>query len=262
MNAPCGPYDVEAIRARVPDPVAAGLRQAAGLSRQRRLGAEAARRDRRHGANAWRRATPTSIAACTTWPTPRRRRSRTRARTCARFLNAGSTEEIVFTKSATEAYNLVADSLRHAWHRGGRRDHPLDHGAPFQHRALAFPARAQGRGDQMGAGRRRRQLPPRRIREAVLAAHQDRRDHAYVERARHGDAGRRRSCASPTRTACRCSSTARQGAVHLDVDVRDLDCRFLRASPATRSTARPASACSTASANGSKGCRPTRAAAR
>ena len=28
------------------------------------------------------------------------------------FLNAGSTDEIVFTKSATEAYNLVADSLR------------------------------------------------------------------------------------------------------------------------------------------------------
>src|SRR5918993_5874302 len=27
-----------------------------------------------------------------------------------RFLNAGSTDEIVFTKSATEAYNLVADS--------------------------------------------------------------------------------------------------------------------------------------------------------
>ena len=36
--------------------------------------------------------------------------------------------------------------------RGGGRDHPLDHGAPFQHRALAFPARAQGCRDQMGAG--------------------------------------------------------------------------------------------------------------
>ena len=39
-------------------------------------------------------------------------------------------------------------------HQAGRRDRALDHGAPFQHRALAFPARAPGRGDQMGAGRR------------------------------------------------------------------------------------------------------------
>ena len=110
MNAPfTAPYDVEAIRARVPDPVAAGLRQAAGLSRQRRLGAEAAGGDRRHGAAPWRPATPTSIAACTSWRTRRRKRSRRPARPCARFLNAGSVDEIVFTKSATEAYNLVAD---------------------------------------------------------------------------------------------------------------------------------------------------------
>src|SRR3712207_9311910 len=35
-----------------------------------------------------------------------------RARETARaFLNAGSIDEIVFTKSATEAYNLVADSF-------------------------------------------------------------------------------------------------------------------------------------------------------
>ena len=38
--------------------------------------------------------------------------------------------------------------------------------------------------------------------------------------------------------------------------------RISMSSPATRSMGRPASACSTASANGSRGCRPIRAAAR
>ena len=52
-------------------------------------------------------------------------------------------------------------------HQGGRRDRALDHGAPLQHRALAFPARAPGRRDQVGAGRRRRQFPHRRVREAA-----------------------------------------------------------------------------------------------
>ena len=42
--------------------------------------------------------------------------------------------------------------LRQGAHQGRRRDRALDHGAPFQHRALAFPARALRRGDQMGAG--------------------------------------------------------------------------------------------------------------
>ena len=52
MNAPfVTPYDVETIRAEFPILVAAGLWQAARLSRQRRLGAEAARRHRRHGAH-------------------------------------------------------------------------------------------------------------------------------------------------------------------------------------------------------------------
>ena len=79
--------------------------------------------------------------------------------------------------------------LRARAHQGGRRDRALDHGAPFQHRALAFPARAPGRGDQMGAGRRRGQFPHRRIREAARPAHQDGRHHADVERARHRGAG-------------------------------------------------------------------------
>ena len=105
------------------------------------------------------------------------------------FLNAERKEEIVFTRNATEAINLVAYTFGTRAHQAGRRDRALDHGAPFQHRALAFPARAPRRGDQMGAGRRRRQLPDRRIREAARPAHQDGRDHADVERARHRGAG-------------------------------------------------------------------------
>ena len=57
--------------------------------------------------------------------------------------------------------------LRARTHQGRRRDRALDHGAPFQHRAVEFPARAPGRRHQMGAGRRRRQFPARRIREAA-----------------------------------------------------------------------------------------------
>ena len=42
------------------------------------------------------------------------------------FLNAGSSiDEIIFTKSATEAINLVAVVVRTAVHRRGRRDRPL-----------------------------------------------------------------------------------------------------------------------------------------
>ena len=57
------------------------------------------------------------------------------------------------------------------------------------------------------------------------AAHQDRRDHPHVERARHRDAD---EGDHPHRPCARRSGAGRrrQGAVHLDVDVRDLDADF------------------------------------
>ncbi len=109
--------------------------------------------------------------------------------TVAKFLNAPRKEEVIFTRNATEAINLVAYTFGRERSEGRRRDRALDHGAPFQHRAVAFPARAAGRGHQMGADRRRRQFPDRRIREAADPAHQDGRDHADVECARHHRAG-------------------------------------------------------------------------
>jgi len=54
----------------------------------------------------------------------------------ARFLNAGSEAEIVFTSGTTEGINLV--------------DCAVDPGTSRQHRALAFPARTPGRGAEMG----------------------------------------------------------------------------------------------------------------
>ena len=70
------------------------------------------------------------------------------------FLNAKSAAEIVFTRNATEAINLVAYSFGLARIRRGRRNLAFTLRAPFQHRALAFSPRAQGRRHQMGAGRR------------------------------------------------------------------------------------------------------------
>ena len=80
---------------------------------------------------------------------------------------------------------------------------------------------------------------------ALTPAHQDRRDHADVERARHGDADQGDRRASPTRTACRCWSTARRARC-ISTSTCAISTSISTSSPATSSTARPASACSTA----------------
>ena len=60
------------------------------------------------------------------------------------FLNAGSVDEIVFTKSSTEAINTVAYGYGMPKYRRGRRDRHFDHGASLQYRALAFHPRTKG----------------------------------------------------------------------------------------------------------------------
>ena len=106
-----GKLDVAKLRQDFPALAHAGLWQAAGLSRQRRLRAEAACRTR----TAWTRRTepntPTSIAACTISPTRRPKPTRARATKAAGFINASRSEEIIFTRNATEAINLVASSF-------------------------------------------------------------------------------------------------------------------------------------------------------
>ena len=59
------------------------------------------------------RNTPTCIAGCIISPTRRPRPTRARAKKSRRFLNAGRKEEIIFTRNATEAINLVAYTFGH-----------------------------------------------------------------------------------------------------------------------------------------------------
>jgi hypothetical protein len=90
---------------------AQGARQAPGLFRQRRFGAEAERRDRRYGQRHAATATPTCIADCTRWRMKRRRHTKTRARLRAGSSTRHRVEEIVFTKGGTEAINIVAAGI-------------------------------------------------------------------------------------------------------------------------------------------------------
>ena len=62
-----------------------------------------------------------------------------------RFINAASVGEIVFTKGATEAINLVAATFGQSTSVRATRSCCQRDGAPRQHRPLAFPARAAGR---------------------------------------------------------------------------------------------------------------------
>jgi cysteine desulfurase / selenocysteine lyase len=58
------------------------------------------------------------------------------------FINAPSKDQIIFTRNATEAINLVAQSFGN-----------LVIGASLEHRAVALPPGAPGRNHQMGADR-------------------------------------------------------------------------------------------------------------
>ena len=138
----------------------------------------------RHRSTPTPRNTPTCIAGCIISPTPRPRPTRARARRCApSSTRAARGDHLHPQRHRGDQPGRL--HVRPRAHQGRRRDRALDHGAPFQHRAVAFPARAPGRGHQVGAGRRRRQFPDRRVREAADAAHQDGRHHAHVEHARH-----------------------------------------------------------------------------
>ena len=107
----------------------------------------------------------------------------------AKFLNAGRTEEIIFTRNATEAINLVASS----WGEPNIKAGDEIVLSIMEHHSNIVPwhflRERHGAVIKWAAGRRRRQFPDRRIREAVDRPHQTGRDHADVERARHHRAG-------------------------------------------------------------------------
>ena len=161
-----GAYDVDRIRADFPILAHAGLWQAARLSRQRRLGAEAEGRARPPPARLYRRIRQRASRPAL----PRQcgdRGLRGRAREGPRLPQRRAQGRDHLHPQRHRGDQPRRLHVRPRAHQGGRRDRALDHGAPFQHRAVAFPARAPGRGDQMGAGRRRRQFPHRRVREAA-----------------------------------------------------------------------------------------------
>ena len=135
--------------------------------------------------------------------------------------------EIVFTKGGTEAINLVAAGIGASLQAGDEIVLSRD-GAPRQHRALALPARAQGRGAEV------RSRSPTTARLDL---------EAYAGAARPEDQGRGASATCPTcwapstrsprpsrgwrtRPARWCCSTAARRIVHKPVDVQALDADF------------------------------------
>ena len=80
----------------------------------------------------------------------RRQRYEAARETVRRFLNAAHADEIVFTQGRHRSDQSRCLLLSRAAHPARRRDRAHHDGAPFQHRALAFPARAAGRGVEMG----------------------------------------------------------------------------------------------------------------
>ena len=192
---------------RLPDPDAhRARREAAGLPRLR--GDLAASRTpvprRRAGvlrAAQRRRAPRRAPAAPRRPPTPTRRARATVAR-----VRRGAADEVVFTKNATEALNLVAYAFsnsvagqakdRAASRSARRRDPRHRDGAPRQPRAVAgaraaAPARRCAGSPVTDDGR----LDLVDARRAAHRAHQGLRVHPRLQRARHGQPGR---ASSPT----------------------------------------------------------------
>ena len=106
-----------------------------------------------------------------------------------RFLNARSDAEIIFTRNATEAINLVASSYG-APHIGEGDEILL---TIMEHHSNIVPwhflRERQGAVLKWAPVSDERRVPARRIRAADHPAHQNDRHHPYVERARHRRAG-------------------------------------------------------------------------
>ena len=178
----------------------------------------------------------------------------------AAFLNAGRKEEIVFTRNATEAINLVAYTF------GRERIKPGDEIvlSIMEHHSNIVPWHFLR--ERQGA--------------VIKWAPVDDEGHFLIDEFEKLIGPRTRMVAIthmsnmlgtlvPVKEVTRIAHAhgipvlvdGAQGAVHADVDVQDIDCDSTPL-PATSSTARPASACSTANAGISTPCRRSTAAAR
>ena len=249
-------YDVETRPRRLPDPLARGQRPAAGLPRQRRLGAEAAGGDRRRDARPMRRNTPTSTAACTRSRTSPPRSTRRCAARSPRFLNAASrggdrasppAPPRASTSSPTAGPmprlqagdEIVLSILEHhanivPWHFLRERQGVVLRWVEMRRRRRPRPA---------GGDRRHRPADEARRRHAPVERprHRGRREGHLRRRARAGRAGPRRR---QRRRRCTCPSTCRPSAA---TSTR---------SRATSSTAPPARARSSSGPSGMAEMRP------
>ena len=156
--------------------------------------------------------TRTCTAASTGSPSARPRATRARARRCARFVNAPSTREVIFTRSATEALNLVA----YAWGLDnlGPGDvvvvTELEHHSnfvPWQYVAEPHRRRASGRSRSTSTG----ELQLDALDEiAARGQRQGRRHQPRLELARDDQPGRASSPPGRTSRARSWSSTPRR----------------------------------------------------
>ena len=257
----CAPaYDLARVRADFPILAQRGQRPAPGLPRQRRHHPEAAGGDRRRSTDCYEEYYANVHRGVHTLSPAR-----------DRGLRAGARDR----PPVPERAERRGDRLRARHHRGdqpggrelgpaerrpGRRDPDHRPGAPLEHRPLAAAVRGARRAPAGGAARRPRRGAARRVRAPALPAHPHRRLRPRLERPRHGQPGARDGRAGPRAPAPPCWSTARR---------RRPTCRWTSRrwaatstpSPATRSTARAASACSGAGPSCSPPCRPGRAAA-
>ena len=169
-----------------------------------------------------------------------------------RFLNAPSDDSIVWVRGTTEAINLVAK----AWGRRNVNEGDEVVVTDLEHHSNIVPWQ------MLCDEKAPRSASPRWTTAATscstsMSATQSedahRRLHPCLQRARHRHARARhdRDGASPRRA---CAGRRRAGRCHMPVDVQALGADFY-VCPATRCSARPASACSTASPRSWKRCR-------
>ena len=181
--------------------------------------------------------------------------------TIARFLGAGSPEEIVFTTGSTMGINLVS----YAWAAPRLQAGDEIVLSVMEHHANIVPwhflRERQGVVLKWVDIEPDGSLDPERGARRHRPAHEARRRHPHVERARHrrrrrGDLRRRARA-----RACRCWSTAARRRCTWPSTCSAHRLRLLRRSPATSSTARPARARSTPGPSGSRRCGRSSAAA-
>ena len=144
------------------------------------------------------------------------------------FVNAPSTREIVFTRSATESINLVA----YAWGLDNLGPGDLVVVTELEHHSNFVPwqyiAKRTGAGFRDDPDRRRRRAAARRARrDRARGQRQGRREQPRLELARHREPGRAASAAWAHEHGAIMVVDAAQAAPHRAVDVQALGCDFL-----------------------------------